>query len=74
MIMAEKSGAPRSDLCVDGIEIPGSISDPRRFRAWADSGNFPERGFVTSDVLGASVRLVRNARAATRVFYRLEVR
>jgi hypothetical protein len=44
--MAELAQGPTIALQADGIEIPPGIVDLERFRAWARSGSFPERGRI----------------------------
>jgi Uma2 family endonuclease len=44
--MASKADLPLIALCAEGIEIPGSIRDLRRFRDWVGSDAFPDRGRI----------------------------
>lgn len=44
--MPNDADLPLISLCAEGIEIPGSIGDLRRFREWAASREFPERGRI----------------------------
>ena len=44
--MTESTRGPIISLLADGIEIPPGILDLERFRAWARSDDFPERGRI----------------------------
>jgi len=44
--MNESRQGPILSLLADGIEIPAGIVDLERFRAWARSDDFPERGRI----------------------------
>src|SRR5262245_1340362 len=44
--MTNVTQGPLIALQPDGIEIPAGIVDLERFRAWARSDNFPERGRI----------------------------